>query len=52
MHGRAADMFSVDHESTKQEFSKMRQAAWDTNPRPEELFHWNTYTDRHLHAAW
>ncbi len=50
MKGRAADMFSADHEWTDQEFNLLRDAAEATGP--VESFFWNTYADHHYHAAW
>lgn len=50
MHGRASDMFSLDHPWTEEEFNRVRQAALLAGA-VEALF-WNTYTDRHFHAAW
>ncbi len=49
MKGRAADIFSADHEWTEQEFNLLRDAAEATGP--VESFFWNTYADRHYHAA-
>ncbi|MBA4158258.1 MAG: hypothetical protein H0X65_12380, partial [Gemmatimonadetes bacterium] len=50
VHGRAADMYSLDHPWTEEEFNRLRDAAWATGP--VELLHWHSYADRHLHAAW
>jgi hypothetical protein len=53
MQGRAADMYSADHgmkQWTETEFNLLREAA-DTTGTVELLF-WNSYPDRHLHAAW
>jgi len=50
MHGRAADMYSNDHPWTEDEFNLLKAAADVTGPA--ESFFWNTYLDRHYHAAW
>ena len=50
MHGRAADMYSTDHEWTEDEFNLLKAAADATGPA-ESLF-WHSYSDRHYHAAW
>ena len=51
VHGRAADMYSIQHPWTEDEFNLLRQAAFNTG-NTIELLNWNTYADRHLHAAW
>lgn len=50
MRGTAADMYSLAHAWTEEEFGKLRVAAASTGT--SELLSWGTYTDRHLHAAW
>lgn len=50
VHGRAADMYSSAHPWTETEFNLLRDAAQLTGPT-ESLF-WNSYADRHYHAAW
>jgi pimeloyl-ACP methyl ester carboxylesterase len=50
-HGRAADMYSLDHAWTEQEFALLRNAALNTG-NAVELLNWTSYTDHHLHAAW
>jgi len=53
MHGRAGDMYSVDHPWTEDEFNLLKAAADETSPAPIESFNWDTYpNDRHYHAAW
>lgn len=50
MKGLAADMYSQDHPWTEQEFNDLKEAADLTGPT--ESLDWNTYADRHYHAAW
>jgi hypothetical protein len=50
MQGRAADMYSNDHPWTEQEFNLLGEAAALTGT--SELLFWDSYSDRHLHAAW
>jgi hypothetical protein len=51
VRGRAADMYSTDHAWDDTEFNLMRQADADTGDTVE-LLPWDSYADRHLHAAW
>jgi len=50
MHGNAADMYSYAHPWTEDEFDLLRTAAASTGTT--ELLSWDSYLDRHLHAAW
>lgn len=52
-HGRAADIYSGTYTGadwTEQRFAELREAAAATGP--VELLDWDSYADRHLHAAW